>query len=225
MKNNRIIFVFILSVMMSACATTRAPFDPKFSAVMPEVDVAPQPSNGAIYQTGYGVALFEDQRARRVGDILTVKLIEKTDASKQASTSATKDQDIDTEISVLLGGSLTRNGRGILDNSVTNERDFEGEGESSQSNRLSGSITVTVSQVLANGNLVVRGEKLLTLNQGDEFVQFSGIVRSADIQPDNTVLSTKVANTQIAYSGRGAVADSNKMGWLSRFFNSVLWPF
>ena len=225
MKKNRIIFVFVLSLMVSACATTRAPHDSKFSAVMPEMDVAPQASNGAIYQVGYGVALFEDQRARRVGDILTVNLIEKTDASKKASTSTAKDQDIDTGIPTILGGSITRNGREFLNNAVSSSRDFGGEGSSSQSNSLNGSITVTVSQVLANGNLVVRGEKILTLNQGDEFVQFSGIVRPADVQPDNTVLSTKVANTQVAYSGRGVIADSNKMGWLSRFFNSVLWPF
>ncbi len=225
MKNIRVIFVFFLPLWLSACATTGAPYDPKFSAVMPVIDVAPQSENGAIYQVGYGVTLFEDQRARRVGDILTINLVERTNASKSASTSTAKSQNLDTGIPTILGLPVTRNGQQILNNSVDSSNDFEGEGSSSQSNSLSGSITVTVSQVLANGNLHVRGEKILTINQGDEFVQFSGIVRSEDIRPDNTVLSTKVANTQIVYSGRGAVADSNKMGWLGRFFNSVLWPF
>ena len=225
MKNIRVIFVFVLSLWLSACATTGAPYDPKFSAVSPVIDVAPKPDNGAIYQAGYGVTLFEDQRARRVGDILTINLIEKTNASKSASTSTAKSQDLDTGLPTILGLPVTWGGQEILNNTASSSRDFDGEGSSSQSNSLSGSITVTVSQVLANGNLHVRGEKLLTINQGDEFVQFSGIVRSEDISPDNTVLSTKVANTQVVYSGRGAIADSNKMGWLGRFFNSVLWPF
>jgi flagellar L-ring protein FlgH len=84
---------------------------------------------------------------------------------------------------------------------------------------------VTVADVLPNGNLVVRGEKWLTLNQGDEYIQISGIVRPIDIRTDNTVLSGLVADARITYSGKGMVADSNKMGWLSRFFASAIWPF
>ena len=98
-------------------------------------------------------------------------------------------------------------------------------GDSSQSNSLSGNITVTVAAVHPNGNMLVRGEKLLTLNQGAEVVRISGLVRPVDVTPQNTVLSTQIADAQITYSGTGAIAQSNQQGWLARFFNSPYWPF
>ena len=118
-----------------------------------------------------------------------------------------------------------QNTRGnTLDVAASTKQDFSGAGTSSQSNSLTGNITVTVAEVLSNGYLVVRGEKILALNEGDEFVRLSGIIRPQDIRPDNSVLSTSVANSQITYGGNGAVADSNSQGWLSRFFLKV-WPF
>ena len=113
----------------------------------------------------------------------------------------------------------------VLAASARGERDFTGKGSSAQSNRLQGSVTVTVIQRLPNGNLVVQGQKSLRLNQGDELVQIQGIVRAADIATDNTIPSSKVADARIAYGGRGAVAQSNAMGWLGRFFNSRLAPY
>lgn len=104
-------------------------------------------------------------------------------------------------------------------------REFGGQGDSSQSNRLTGFITVTVIERLPNGNLVVAGEKQLTLNQGDETVRVSGVVRPSDISTNNVVPSFKVADAEITYGGKGFVADSNKMGWLARFFNSGWAPF
>ncbi|WP_313327993.1 flagellar basal body L-ring protein FlgH, partial [Stutzerimonas balearica] len=98
-------------------------------------------------------------------------------------------------------------------------------GQAGQSNSLSGSITVTVSEVLPNGILAVRGEKWLTLNTGDELVRIAGLVRSDDISTDNTVSSMRVADARITYSGTGAFADASQPGWLSRFFVSPLWPF
>jgi flagellar L-ring protein precursor FlgH len=82
-----------------------------------------------------------------------------------------------------------------------------------------------VAEVLSNGNLLVRGEKRLTINQGDEYIRFSGIVRPSDIGPDNTVLSTSVADARIAYTGKGTLDESNSSGWLARLFNSKWWPF
>jgi flagellar L-ring protein precursor FlgH len=108
---------------------------------------------------------------------------------------------------------------------LSGSRSFEGEADASQSNSLSGAITVTIADVLPNGNLVVRGEKWLTLNQGEEFIQVSGIVRPQDVTTANTVLSTQIADARITYSGKGTLADSNRMGWLARFFNSPVWPF
>ncbi len=125
----------------------------------------------------------------------------------------------------VFGAPVTLGGKDILGASATSSDGFAGKGDSSQSNSLSGDISVTVAQVLPNGNLIVRGEKSLKLNQGKEFVQISGIVRPVDILSDNTVLSTQLADAHIAYSGQGAVNDSNTMGWMARFFNSGYWPF
>jgi flagellar L-ring protein precursor FlgH len=102
--------------------------------------------------------------------------------------------------------------------------DFEGSGSADQSNELKGEITVTIAQVLANGNLVVRGEKWIGINQGREFIQLEGIVRPEDVRPDNTVLSQRVANAYIHYGGEGMLADANRAGLLTRFFQSPLWP-
>jgi len=178
---------------------------------------------GAIYQQSNAVSLFEDNKARRIGDTLTIQLAERTQASKSASTDATKDTKVDTGTPTLLGGTVTSNGNDILENQWETNQEFNGKGSSSQSNRLDGNITVTVADVLPNGNLVVRGEKWLTLNQGEEYVQISGIVRPSDIAVDNSVPSFKVADARITYSGNGVVPDVNRAGFLARFFMK-LWP-
>ena len=105
------------------------------------------------------------------------------------------------------------------------KRKFGGSGDSTQSNQLAGTVTVTVVQDLGNGNLLVRGNKQLRLNQGDELVQIQGIVRVNDIGPDNRITSDRVGDAQIVYGGRGTLARSNAMGWLGRFFNSALFPY
>ena len=109
--------------------------------------------------------------------------------------------------------------------SVSGNRGFDGSADANQSNSLTGSITVTVAEVLPNGILAVRGEKWITLNQGDELIRISGLVRADDIGPDNTVLSTRVADARITYSGNGAFANASQPGWLNQFFLSPLWPF
>ncbi len=212
-------------LLLAGCGATVPARDASYAPAYP-VATAPAPaSNGAIYQAGYNINLFEDTKAHRVGDIITVKLVEETAAQKAASTSTAKDQSVSLGAPTLFGAPVQHNGNDILSASVSAGREFSGDGSSKQSNSLSGSITVFVAQVLPNGNLVVRGEKQLTLNQGDEYVRLSGIVRPVDISPDNTVQSTKVANAQILYSGNGAISDANRMGWMARFFNSPLWPF
>ena len=113
----------------------------------------------------------------------------------------------------------------MLSASSANDGSFDGAGDSSQSNQLSGEITVTVAEVLPNGNLVVQGEKWLGINQGNEFVRLRGIIRPVDISATNTVQSIQVANAQLYYGGTGALQDSNTPGWLSRFFNHPVWPF
>jgi flagellar L-ring protein precursor FlgH len=112
-----------------------------------------------------------------------------------------------------------------LETDLSASNDYSGKADSKQSNSLNGSITVTVADVLPNGNLVIRGEKRLNLNQGNEYIKISGMVRPVDIATDNSVLSTKIADATIVYSGDGANADSNKVGWLGRFFMSAAFPF
>lgn len=185
------------------------------------------PTQGAIYRAGGsgGLSLYSDRRARDVGDLLTIQLVENTTAQTNASTSVGKEGSIDIGAPDLFGAPVTVNGREVLGASAEGARDFDGSGRSAQSNRLQGSITVTVVQRLPNGNLLVEGSKNLRLNQGNELVQVQGIVRPSDIGPANTVPSSRVAEARIVYGGRGALAQSNSMGWLARFFNSRLFPY
>ncbi len=185
----------------------------------------PAPVTGAIYHESTALELFADAKARRVGDILTVVLSERTDASKEASTETERSTEVSLPGPTLLGRKVTRNGTELLSASVQGDHSFSGDGKTTQSNSLSGSVTVTVVDVLPNGNLVVRGEKLLRINGEREHIRLEGVVRPVDIAADNTVLSTQVAEARISYVGRGQVADASRMGWLARFFLSVAWPF
>ena len=178
---------------------------------------------------------FEDMRARRVGDLLTIKLAERTDATKTATTEITRSNASSVTNPSILGVSPEFSLPGILPlattknlglgTSLNSSNDFTGEGDSAQSNKLTGEITVTVIEVLPNGYLMVRGEKRIGINQGNEYIKLSGVVRPADIDSTNTVLSTKMADPTIVYVGDGAVASANTMGWLARFFISALFPF
>lgn len=221
----RMIVVAWLLIIVAGCTNTLPKPDPAFSSVLPAYSQPLPVNDGAIYRAGYEMALFADQRARRIGDIITIELIEKTNASKKASTKTKKDHSMDIATPSIYGGPVTHIGKEILAATADAQRDFSGEGDSTQSNSLTGRISVTVINVLPNGNLMVRGEKLLTLNQGSERIQLSGIIRAADVAPDNTVRSTQVADAQISYAGEGALADANTSGWMARFFQSGWWPF
>lgn len=200
--------------------------DSNFMAAKAQVPLPQQYNNGAIYQPALTPGLFEDYKARRVGDLLNVILTESTNASKSASTSISKDSTAGLDVTRLdvFGHQVEPSGN-LLGAGGESQYEFDGEGDSAQSNRLTGQISVTVADVLPNGNLVVQGEKWLGLNQGKEYVRLRGIVRPVDISANNTVLSTQVGDVQIYYGGTGAVADSNVMGWVMRFFVSALMPF
>jgi flagellar L-ring protein precursor FlgH len=193
--------------------------------IVPVMAASAPATPGAIYQAGPGLSLYSDRTARDVGDLLTITLVESTTAQTSASTQVAKNSEIAMAAPEIFGAPVTYNGRDILSASANAERDFDGQGKSSQSNRLQGSVTVSVIQRLPNGNLVVQGQKNLRLNQGDELVQIQGIVRPADIGQDNSVPSSRVGEARIVYGGRGAIAQSNAMGWLGRFFNSRLTPY
>lgn len=217
----------LLPLLFAGCAHNVhvRPGEQAWQPARPAVPAASDSTPGAIFQAGRGMNLFVDHRAMQVGDIVTINLVERTDASKQSTTTTAKENSLSLPAtSTLFGGPLTLKGRNLLDNNVSSDQEFKGQGASSQSNRLSGSITVTVSEVMANGNLRVHGEKWVTLNQGEEFIRLAGTIRPVDIAPDNSVPSWKVADARITYSGKGALNDANAMGWLGRAFQSVFSP-
>ena len=221
----RTIFLIVCMTSLGACALNPPPKpDMDYAPIRPIVAVPPPADNGSIYQSGYGMSLFSDMSAKRVGDIITVVLQENTNARKSASTSTSKESNVDLPVPTLLGKPVSAFGLD-LSAALGSAQDFSGEGNSQQSNSLTGRITVTVTEVLPNGYLMVQGEKRLQLNQGSEHVRLSGIIRPADIRNDNTVPSSSVANAQIIYSSEGMLADANSQGWLTRVFNSPWWPF
>jgi flagellar L-ring protein precursor FlgH len=200
---------------------------PQYKPVQPPAPIPQAFNNGAIYQAASSNGLFEDYKARRVGDLLTILLVERTNARKSASTSVSKDSELEVNVGQMeiAGRPITQRTGSLFGLTGNNNRAFDGAGDSAQSNQLDGEITVTVAEVLSNGNLVVQGEKWLGINQGKEYVRLRGIVRPVDITAANTVNSTQVANVEVYYGGTGAVADSNAMGWFMRFFMSALLPF
>ncbi len=198
---------------------------PKPDPVVARVLPPPTPrTDGAIYQQGQQIELFADLKARRVGDVLTIRLTETTSASKSAVTKTAKTTGVNMTGPTILGRTFTAAGV-PLSTTLNSANSFAGEGSSTQGNTLAGSLTVTVMEVQPNGNLVIQGDKTLKLNQGDEFVHVSGVVRRADIATDNTVTSDKVADAHISYSGRGVIDSANTMGWLAKFFNSMFAPY
>lgn len=179
-------------------------------------------ANGSIFQASMGYTpLTSGARATSVGDIITIVLVEKTQATKSNSADTARDGNI----------GLTPPSTGMLsklfsasDASASGTSKFTGKGAATQSNALSGEITVTIAAVYPNGTMMVKGEKALTLNRGDEYIQISGLVRQADIGPDNRIASTRVADARIIYTGKGEIARASRQGWLQRFF-SMISPF
>ncbi len=185
----------------------------------------PPPTNGAIYQAGREVVLAENPVAHHVGDIVTIVLNEQTAAQKSATTSTSKDTTVALPAPTLIGKGVTIKGVPILENSMNNATKFQGQGASAESNSLTGYLTATVLKVLPNGNLFIAGEKQIGLNQGNEYVRVTGVVRPIDLAADDSIPSFRVASAHITYSGKGAINDANAQSWLARFFNSPWAPF
>ncbi|EXS70796.1 flagellar basal body L-ring protein FlgH [Sphingobium sp. Ant17] len=179
-------------------------------------------ANGSIFQVAVGYTpLTSGARATTVGDIITIVLVERTQATKSNSADTSRNGNI----------GLTPPTSGVLsklfsasDVAMGGQNNFAGQGGATQSNALSGEITVTIAAVYPNGTMLVKGEKALTLNRGDEYIQISGLVRQADISPDNRIASTRVADAKIIYTGKGEIARASKQGWLQSFF-SMISPF
>jgi len=217
--------IMLMVILLSGCIIKQPvqPDDPHYAPIN-SIYSQPKPlSSGSLYRSEFGFSLFDDRKAHRIGDIITIELNEKTVSKKSAGVSVDKESKL--EVGGLFGGKIpTYNGNPIT-TSFENKREFAGDADADQSNSLNGSISVTVVGRLPNGNLEVRGEKWITLNRGDEYIRISGIIRPEDVSQENTISSTKLANARISYSGTGELAESQSMGWVSRFFNNPLWPF
>ncbi|AZG36996.1 MAG: flagellar basal body L-ring protein FlgH [Shewanella psychromarinicola] len=214
-------------VLLIGCSSTpKKPIedDPFYAPVYPDTIPTQVAATGSIYLDSQASSLYSDIRAHRVGDIITVTLKESTQASKSANNEIKKDTDLSVEPIYAGGKNISISGVPI-DLGYGDSMNTKRESDADQSNSLNGSISANVIQVLSNGNLVIRGEKWISINNGDEFIRITGMIRSEDINPDNTIDSTRVANARIQYSGTGTFADAQKVGWLSSFFMSEWWPF
>jgi flagellar L-ring protein precursor FlgH len=228
MKQLNLISITLMSVLLVGCGSlqisslpsTPKPGDPNFAPVPSDSLLPPPNTDGSLFTDTYGVSLYGDKKARRVGDIITVLLDESTQGRKSSASKTSK-----TSAATLAAPTVAGSVVDPLSASLQGDRSFSGSGDADQSNSLNGNITVTVSEVLPNGVLRVRGEKWITLNTGSEFIRIQGMIRPDDINLDNTVTSQKLADARITYSGSGAVAASSKQGWLSAFFNSSIFPF
>jgi flagellar L-ring protein precursor FlgH len=214
--------VAVSALLVAAPADARKKDPTIYQPTYAEALTVPAPANGSIFQAAAGyAALTSGSLASRVGDILTITLGERTQATKTNSANTSRAGNIGLTppttgpLSTLFSAS---------DVGASGTQGFKGAGDAAQSNALTGEITVTIAKVMPNGAMLVKGEKQLTLNRGDEFIQISGIVRAADIGPDNRVPSTRVGDARITYSGKGEIARASQQGWLQRFF-SLVSPF
>ncbi len=188
------------------------------AALPPPPPPVASPANGGIFQAARGYTpLTSGQRAQSVGDVLTIRLVERTQGTVSNSSGTTRESNIGL-LPPTTGPLSIFNPSDV---SMGGQSDFSGRGGSAQSNALSGEITVAITEVLPNGMLRVAGEKEVRINRGHEFVRVSGLVRAADIGPDNRILSTRIADATIDYTGRGEVARASRQGWLQRFFSRI----
>lgn len=219
----KILFLLSMPVLLSACVTNTPPtavHQPM--SIRPEPRQALGPTNGSIYNVASARPLFEDRRARFIGDVLTINIAETVQASKKGNTTAERSQSVNASVPVVAGLPF----KGVQGTALeaSNSNKFSGKGENSSSNAFTGVITVTVIEVYPNGNLLVSGEKQIGLKEGEEFVRFSGVVNPNSITAANTVTSTQVADARIEYKANGFIDSAQVMGWLGRFFLSFM-PF
>jgi len=224
-KAGRHVLPAIVLALLSGCASI---YSTPPTAVHQPMTARPEArgqavlATGAIFQPAQARPLFEDRRARLVGDTLTINLVERNAAQKAANSNATRGSSVEGGITA--ASKVPFAGLAGMNVEAGVDSEFSGEGASKANNQFNGTITVTVIEVYPNGNLLVSGEKQVAINQGNEFIRFSGIVNPITVTAANTVQSTQVADARIEYKGSGYIDEANTMGWMQRFFNIVL-PF
>lgn len=213
--------VLAAALALAGCASMQPKVDiAETKPVRPVVQAAPAVNNGAIFQGTSYRPLFEDHRARLVGDTITVQIVEKVAASQQSTSTVDKSGSVEAGITALPFFPSSAFNRASASGSSNNG--FEGKGTTASANTFTGTITATVTEVLPNGHLVVAGEKQIGVNAHVDVLRFTGQVDPRAIQPGNSVASAQIANVRIEQRGRGAQAEAQVIGWLARFFLSVL---
>lgn len=213
----RICNLAVLTTAAAVAASAQAKTAPEAFAPTLSAAAPPPAANGAIYQDGVYAPLTSGNRASAIGDIVTIQLVERISASKSNSASTGRNGSIG--ITPPVTGPLDL--FSPTDVNMGGDQSFKGKGEAAQSSNLNGEISVTIAAVYPNGTMLIKGEKALTLNRGDDRIQISGLIRSADISADNRVLSNRVADAKIRYTGKGEIARASKQGWLQRFFSKI----
>ena len=214
--------------MLSGCASIEQaktlPDDPEFAPILPEMEEASIVPTGSLFKPNYVNNIYSDSKAHRVGDIISVILSESTQAQKNAKTELKKDTSAKLDPIAGFGGKAINFKNDAIQFGLNQTSDFKGDSKTNQGNSLNGNISVHVLRVLPNGNLMIRGEKWMTLNNGDEYIRLTGIIRAQDISSNNTIVSAKVANARIQYAGTGAFAEVQEQGWFTKFFTGAWWP-
>jgi flagellar L-ring protein FlgH len=220
---NKFLLLLIAALPLAGCVTTTPPtavHQPMTARPEPRVAIAP--SSGAIFSVASARPLFEDRRARFVGDTLIINIQEKVQASKKSENKTTRSATVDVSVPTIVG--LPFKGAQGTTLAASDTNNFDGKGENTSSNDFTGTLTVTVIEVYPNGNLLVSGEKQIGLKEGEEFIRFSGVVNPNTITAANTVTSTQVADARIEYKANGFLDSAQVMGWLGRFFLTFM-PF
>lgn len=205
-------------------------YEPNYPMNIPQKNL---PKNGSLYQSGESLTLFDDSRAHKIGDIITINLAEKFDAKKKDEAKYDKSNQQQFGLNgqaaagtnaTAFGGNISVPGLGTgIGIGYGSEGSFAGKSDVKQNSSLTGSIAVTVVEVIPNGNLVIRGEKWITIHEGEEVIRFAGIIRPQDIRPDNTIDSEKVADVRLIYKDTGVSGDMNRPSALTQWLHKY-WP-
>ncbi|MBI4509608.1 MAG: flagellar basal body L-ring protein FlgH [Deltaproteobacteria bacterium] len=226
MRRLGVVTLFVLAPVLASCGGHIAPYQHKKRRFQPDdYPATPQASSASIYREGE-LGLFEDDRATRVGDIVVIRIDEFESATRDASTK------MDRKSSTAAGiqnsfGLLSSLPQGVSPGALlgaTSQNSFDSQGKIERGGRLQATLPVRVRRLLPNGDLYVEGQKVILVNEEEHHLYISGIVRARDIDSDNVVLSSRVAEAEIEYFGKGTMSDTQRQGWLSRLFNKI-WPF
>ena len=216
------LFLVLAVLLISACTTVPPTNVHQPMTARPAPRTETLPASGTIYQAGASRTLFEDRRARYVGDTMTIAIAETTSASTASNTTASRSGSISASVPLISGlPGKSLQGLGL---SAESANSHDGKGAAAAKNVFSGTITVTVIEVLPNGNLLVSGEKQVSIGAGTEYIRLSGIVNPYFINAANSISSGNVADARIEYKEAGVISEAQVMGWLARFFLSAL-PF